>query len=277
MTFAPSATGSKPFVWINQVSGNYYGQPSVHYTGSVGADDTDYYSADDFVITGSDPVNLTSIVTPGFSANHGLLSFGVVLGLHWRIYSDDQGVPSSDPSQNGPAVWSFDTTAGNIGVKLTGDTISLDLVAAKQFTALPAGHYWLVVYPDLPCNDTHNTGCTEGWYWLNSWQGSGSTWALTAPGYDWYNGEQNEPYGLGLAMKLTGSAACSMPDWLSLSPSTGAVTSASSTPVKFNANFANSTSTPPKSAYICLATSYQEPVLGSSIPKAVIPVQVNAH
>ncbi len=278
MTFAASGSGTvQPFVWINQIAGNYYGEPSVHYTAGVGADDTDYYSADDFVITGSDPVNLTSIVTPGFTANHSLLSFGVALGLHWRVYSDDQGVPSSDPSQNGPAVWSFDTTAGNVGVKLTGDTISLDLVAAKQSTALPAGHYWLVVYPDLPCNDTHNTGCTEGWYWLNSWQGSGSTWALTAPGYTWYNGEQNQPYGLGLAMKLTGGAACSMPDWLSLSPSAGAVNSGSSTPVKFSANFANSTSTPPKSAYICLATSYQEPSLGTSIPKAVIPIQVNAH
>jgi len=277
MTFAPSTKGSQPFVWINQVAGNYYGEPSVHYTTAVGSGDTDYYSADDFVITGSDPVNLTSIVTPGFSANHSLLSFGVSLGLHWRIYSDASGVPSSDPSQNGPAVWSFDTTAGNVGVKVSGDTISLDLVAAKQSTALPAGHYWLVVYPDLPCNDTHNTGCTESWYWLNSWKGSGSTWALTAPGYSWYNGDQNEPYGLGLAMTLTSSAACSLPDWLSLSPSAGAVASASSTPVKFNANFASSTSTPPKSAYVCLATSFQEPVLGTSIPKAVIPVQVNAH
>ena len=275
MTFAPSKSGSQPFVWLNQVAGNYYGEPSFHYTGTIGPNDTDYYSADDFEITGNDPVNLTSIVTPGFSASHSLLSFGASLGLHWRIYSDDQGVPSSDPSLNGPAVWSFDTTAGNLGVKVAGDTISLDLVAAQQSTALPAGHYWLVVYPDLPCNASNGSGCTEAWYWLNSWQGTGSTWALTAPGFDWYNGEQNKPYGLGLALTLTSSAACALPDWLSFNG--GSVASGASTSVKFSANFANSASTPPKSAYVCLATSFQEPSLGTSIPKAVIPVQVNAQ
>jgi len=276
MEFAPKSGGTQAYTWLSQVSGNYYGQPSVHYTGTLAAGDTDYFSSDDFVLSGSDPVNLASIVTPGFSANHSLASFGSGLALHWRIYSDTAGVPSSDPSKGGAAAWSYDSAVGKPGVKVTADTISLDLVAASITTALPAGHYWLVVYPDLPCNDK-GAGCTETWYWLNSWSGQGGTWALTAPGYDWYNGDQNLTYGQGLALTLTSTVPCALPDWLSLAPPAGAVASGASTSVKFNANFAASASAPPKSAFVCLAASYQEPSLGTSIPKAVIPVQVNAH
>ncbi|MEP6938929.1 MAG: S8 family serine peptidase [Rudaea sp.] len=276
MEFAPKSGSVQAYTWLSQLSGNYYGEPSVHYTGTLGAGDTDYYSADDFVLLGSDPVNLASIVAPGFSANHSLASFGSGLALHWRVYADAQGVPASDPSTSVAAAWSYDSAIGKPGVKVTADTISLDLAAAGLTTALPAGRYWLVVYPDLPCNDK-GSGCTETWYWLNSWSGTGNTWAITAPGYDWYNGVQNLPSGEGLAMTITSSVPCSLPDWLSLSPPAGAVASGASTSVKFNANFAASSSAPPKSAFVCLATSYQEPSLGTSIPRAVIPVQVNAH
>jgi hypothetical protein len=277
MGFTPKNSGSQPFVWINQVTGNYYGEPSVHYTTGVQAGDFDYYSADDFTITGNAPVDLSTIVTPGFSSNHTLSSFGASLGVHWRIYADNNGQPSSDPITNGPAVWSYDSTAGGAGVSVARDTISLDLVAAQQSTALPAGHYWLVAYPDMPCNDTQGSGCNEGWYWLNSWAGSGATWALTSPGFDWYNGVQNEPYGEGLAMSITSTANCALRDWLSLSPLNGTVASASSSTLTFNADFSTSSTPPPQTTYVCLATSYLDPVEGLTIPKGVVPIQVNAQ
>ncbi len=282
ITYRPATSGSQPFVWLNQANGNYYGFYSTHYT-DLGSKDTDFYVADDFTISGSVPVNLTSIVTPGFTSNHTLASFGASLPLHWRIYADKQGLPSSDPDSGGAAAWSYDSTAGAAGVKVTGDTISLDLVAAKQSTALPAGKYWLVVYPDLPCKDTGNTGsCAESWIWANSWKGSGALWAIIAPQTKfntWDNTPANNaPYGLGLAMTLTASAPCSVPSWLSLSPAAGALNSASSDNITFTANFPAGTpaaGAPPQTAYVCIASSVQD-ALGTDIPKGVTPIQVNA-
>jgi hypothetical protein len=129
----------------------------------------------------------------------------------------------------------------------------------------------------LPCNDTQGVGCNENWYWLNSWSGNGGTWAYTSPGYDWYNGPQNEPYGEGLAMKITSTASCAPSDWLSLSPINGTVASASSSTLTLNADFSASASTPPQTTYVCLATSYLDPFEGLSIPRGIVPIQVNAQ
>jgi len=283
ITFRPMSGANQPFAWINQADEHYYGFFSTHYT-DLGAKDTDYFVSDDFTISGKDPVNLAGIVTPGFTINHPLAYFGAGLPLHWRIYTDKNGVPSSDPDTGGAAVWSYDSTAGGAGVKVSGDTISLDLVAAKQSTALPAGKYWLVVYPDLPCKDTNNTGnCAEGWAWSNSWTGSGSLWAAIAPQTNnntWDNQSNNRaPYGLGLAMTLTSSAPCSatLPSWLSMSPLNGALGSAASGNITFSANFAGASAGngAPQTSYVCIASSVQD-ALGFEIPRGVTPVQVNA-
>lgn len=282
ITYRPLATGNQSFVWIDQANEHYYGFYSTHYT-DLGPKNTDFYVADDFTISGKDPVNLASIVTPGFTSNHTLASFGASLPLHWRIYADNKGLPSSDPDTGGAAVWSYDSTAGAPGVKVAGDTISLDLTAAKQSTALPAGKYWLVVYPDLPCKDTKNSGsCAEGWIWANSWKGSGALWASIAPQTKfntWDNTPANNaPYGLGLAMTLTAAVPCTLPSWLSMSPANGILTSASSGNITFAANFPTGTpaaGAPPQTAYVCIASSTQD-ALGTDIPKSVAPIQVNA-
>ncbi|TLY49708.1 MAG: hypothetical protein E6K53_12770 [Gammaproteobacteria bacterium] len=281
--FKPVSAANQPFAWIDQANEHYYGFFSTHYT-DLGPADTDFFVADDFTVSGKDPVNLTSIVTPGFTINHTLASFGASLALHWRIYADNKGLPSSDPDKGGAAVWSYDSTAGGAGVKIAGDTISLDLTAAKQSTALPAGNYWLVVYPDLPCKDTKNTGsCSEGWAWDNSWKGSGALWAAIAPQTKdnaWDNQSNNRsPYGLGLAMTLTSSAPCSatLPSWLSLAPANGVLGSASSGSITFSANFAGAgaSSGPPQTSFVCIGSSVQD-ALGFEIPRSVTPVQVNA-
>jgi hypothetical protein len=277
MLFAPQTGGTAPFVWLDQVSGDYYGQYSTHFTG-LGSGDSDFYVADDFTISGNGGIDLSSIVAPGFTPTHSLASFGAGLPLHWRIYADSQGLPSSDPDSGGVAAWSYDATAGSPGVDVTNGTISLDLVAAHQATALAAGRYWLVVYPDLPCNDRGN-GCSEGWAWLNSWQGSGAVWAGIAPqvgGASNWSNQSNDSAGLGLALTLTTTANCSLPDWLTLTPDFGAVGSVATTAVTFTATAAGYAPANSATTYVCLATSYQSDV-GTVVPRALVPVQVNAN
>ncbi|HEX3125625.1 MAG TPA: S8 family serine peptidase [Rhodanobacteraceae bacterium] len=263
-----TATGSVPFIWSNQISGDSFGYTTTQYTGKL-AGDTDFYAADDFTVSGNSPVDLTKIFTPGFTANHTLASFGATLPVHWRIYSDAAGVPSSNPVTAGPAVWSFDSTAAGAGVVVTGPfggDISLDLVAANQHTALAAGHYWLVVYPTLPCTDG-GSGCTEGWLWLTSNNGSGSSAVDIAPPTAQPAWTAIDPgTGAGFAMHLESAAACTPPSWLSATGLPAALGGGANTPVTV-------TATAPLGAasvtgYLCLGSN------DASTP--VLPVQVNA-
>jgi hypothetical protein len=191
-------------------------------------------------------------------------------------------LPSSDPVANGPAVWSYDATAGSPGVSVAGDAISLNLTVAKLKTGLSAGNYWLVVYPDLPCNDAKNTGCTEGWFWNNSWYGSGQVFALTssASGAAWSNkGNLNYGSGPGLAMTITTTVGCgALPGWLTLTPNGGEGSATASTPgvVQFSASAAGYAPSTSASTYVCFDSGYQEPTLGVTLPRGAVPVQVNA-
>jgi subtilisin family serine protease len=281
--FAPVAKGSASIAWLNQPSNlGYNAFTATHYT-DPGAGDNDFYLADDFSITGS-AVNLSSIVASGFTNGgaHALSAFGSSLPVHFRIYADNNGLPASDPLSGDTAVWKYDGTAGDVGVSVANDNISLNLVAAQLGTNLPAGHYWLSVYPDLPCNDTDGKGCTEGWFWSTSWTGSGEVWASTATGASWSNtgdGASNSQYGPGLALSITTNAACQAPpSWLTLSPNGGSTSASAGSPatVTFTAAAAGYAPATSASTYVCFAGGYQDPSLGVLIPKNVVPVQVNA-
>jgi subtilisin family serine protease len=277
--FAPVSKGSASIAWLNQPSNlGYNAFYSVHYT-SPGTGDDDFYLADDFTITGSG-VNLSSIVASGFTngGTHALSAFGSSLPVHFRIYADNNGLPASDPLNGDAAVWKYDGTAGDVGVSVANDNISLNLVAAQLGTNLPAGHYWLSVYPDLPCNDSDGKGCTEGWFWSTSWTGTGDVWASTGTGFSWSN-DGNTQYGPGLALSITTNAACQAPpSWLTLSPNGGstATSAGSPTTVTFTATAAGYAPATSASTYVCFAGGYQDPSLGVLIPKNVVPVQVNA-
>ncbi len=268
LSVTQATTGSVPYVWSNQISGNSYGYTSTQYTGRVGSD-SDFFAADDFTITGNTPVNLTKIFAPGFVANNTLSSFGPSLAVHWRIYSDASGKPSSDPDTGGATVWSFDSTAGGAGVSVTGPfggDISLDLVAAGTNTMLPAGHYWLVVYPTLPCNDG-GSGCTEAWYWLTSTNGSGSSAVTIGPQLPSPAWNAIDPAtGAGLAMHLESSASCVPPSWLSATGFPLALGGASSAPVTVTATapLGGTSAT----GYLCLSSN--------DAVTPILPVQVNA-
>jgi len=163
---------------------------------------------------------------------------------------------------------------------VTGDVIRLDLLAAGQATGLAAGRYWVVVYPDLPCNDKRDgNGCTEGWSWDTSWYGNDQAWA-------YINSDQNAAwsntgtsgYGPGLALTVTTRVSCAgNPGWLALTPKEGAVTAGAPVEVTFTATAAGYAPSTSASTYVCFNVNYLEPSTLTEIPKAVIPIQVNAH
>jgi hypothetical protein len=277
VNFGPQTQGAAPLVWINQPDdGGYNGWSSVHYL-DPGTGDTDYYVADDFNISGSN-VNLSTIAVTGQVYNHSLSSFGAGMGVHWRIYADNNGVPSGSPTSGSSAVWSYDATAASPGVNVANNNISLDLNAAGVATGLAAGTYWLSVYVDLPCNDTGN-GCTEAWYWNGSWYGKGNTYTyFDLDSSAWYAG--NAEWGSGLSMQITTSVPCAAaPSWLTLTPNggTGTATAPAATTVTFSAakaGYAPATST---TGYVCFGTSQTR---ASDLQQVAGPsqaIQVNAN
>ncbi|MFT3791546.1 MAG: S8 family serine peptidase [Rudaea sp.] len=273
MAFSPKSDGVASLVWADQKDNEgYYYFTSTHYL-DAGEGDLDQFLADDFVVSGSG-VDLATIAVPGAAVNP-LSSFGASLPLHWRIYADDNGLPGST------AVWSYDSTAGGAGVSVSGDTISLDLTAAGQSTALAAGRYWLSVYPDLPCNDQGDGyGCTEGWNWDASWYGNGTNWAYisSAEGDAWANDGTNW-YGPGLAMTITTQAACgAVPSWLTLTPNagTGVVSGPTPTTLTFSAASAGYAPDTSASTYVCFGTSYRDEATLGQIPASSFAIEVNA-
>ena len=282
MVFAPQRSGAASFSWINQADDfGYDGWTSVHYL-NPGSGDVDYYSADDFTVSGSN-VSLGTITVTGQTAAHNLASFGASLPIHWRIYADNGGQPAGSPvsgASGAAAVWSYDATAGSPGVSVAGDGIALDLAAAGATTALNAGTYWLSVYVDLPCNDKGDgNGCSEAWYWNNSWYNSGSTWSQYNTGSSaWGAGYAGT--GSGLSMSITTNVTCGgVPNWLTLTPNggAGAVTAATPATVNFTAAAAGYAPSTSASTYVCFSSGYVEPSTQLTIPKAVVPVQVNAQ
>jgi hypothetical protein len=178
------------------------------------------------------------------------------------------------------AVWSYDATAGSPGVSVANNGIALDLAAAGATTALNAGTYWLVVYVDLPCNDKNDgNGCTEAWYWNNSWYNSGNTWSQFNTGSGaWATGYAGT--GKGLSMDITTNVSCgAVPAWLTLTPDggTGAVTPATPATVNFTAAAAGYAPSTSASTYVCFNSSYVDPSTLVLVPSAVVPVQVNAQ
>ncbi|MDR3389496.1 MAG: S8 family serine peptidase [Rudaea sp.] len=264
------ATTDIGYVWSDQPTPNTYGYTSTQYAGrEAGA--TDFFASDDFTITGSSPINLSVIYVPGFAQPNGLASFGQNLQIHWRIYSDANGQPSGNPD-NGSALWSFDGTASSAGVYIGAvqfpDDIYLDVVGAgAPPTALPAGHYWLVVYPTFPCLGA-GAGCTTGqWYWLTSSTGSGSSAVSIAPQSTSPAWTPIDPStGAGLSMYLQSEVTCVVPAWLSQVGLPTAIAGLSSSNVTVTATGPlPSTSA---TGYLCLSSN------DPNTPD--LPVQVNA-
>ncbi len=125
------------------------------------------FTADDFSVT--DPqTNLRRMSFSGASTGASLVSL-TGTPIHFRIYPNAFGVPSTDPiTDSGDTVttWQYDTTVGAAGISVVNDTIQLDLAqAGAPNTHLSPGVYWAVAYPDI------NAGSgfpQNGWQWAES-------------------------------------------------------------------------------------------------------------
>ncbi|HET8898041.1 MAG TPA: S8 family serine peptidase [Rhodanobacteraceae bacterium] len=212
-----------------------------------------FYAAQPFVITGYAPVNLSTIIAPGFEIGSGLASFGPSTPLHIAIYADDGGKPAGNPEAASPApVWSLDTTLGGAEIYLAGDTI---LAFPTTSTQLVPGKYWLSVYPELPCNANTAGNCTDGWAWrldtnANSPVGASIFPAGQSPGNTWQPVVEQR----GFALYLDSTQTCSAPAWLGLSPGSGALDAGTSMPLTVTATAASMTAAQATS-YLCLSSN----------------------
>jgi subtilisin family serine protease/subtilisin-like proprotein convertase family protein len=186
-------------------------------------DGTGAYSASDFTLNVQ--TTLTEIFTPGFD---NTASLGSQPSITWAIYPSVGGIPAGDPEVNPtPALWEFTANIGSAFVDITGDDIRLDLQAAGESVVLPAGTYWLTVFP------TYSNALADGnrWNWSQGVaSGAGThlisqtlfggppTWTpLTDLGIAWSD----------TAFTLTGIQSCGAP-WLSVAPGSGTVAPAAS-------------------------------------------------
>lgn len=125
------------------------GYPNQDFTDP--ANDTyDIFIADDFSFAST--VDLTGIYVPNIMWNPGRPIFNAER-LHFKIYSDDNGRPDGDPSGSGNApIWSQSIDPSDARIKIykgVADLMSNILLTMERPVTLPAGTYWLVVYPEL--------------------------------------------------------------------------------------------------------------------------------
>ncbi|MBL8301011.1 MAG: S8 family serine peptidase [Rhodanobacteraceae bacterium] len=167
------------------------------------------FAADDFSVEWF-TTQITKLRVSGSleSAAPGASLGGLATSVHWRIYRDVQGWPDSYPGADNAAVFKADLALGAAGLDVSGNDLSLDLVAAGLEANLPEGRYWLVVYPTLPCDD-RGRGCTNVWYRKGAL-------AVSAHGFMRSSGESSgwvkNSLG-GLEMTLESRASCNEAPW----------------------------------------------------------------
>lgn len=224
------------------------------------------YSASDFTLGAA--TTLTEIFTPGFD---NTASLGAQPSVTWAIYPDAAGVPAGDPQSNpGPALWQYSANIGSPQLDITGDNLTLDLLAAGQNVALPAGTYWLTVFPTY----TNALAAGNRWNWSQGVPagaqthlidpgnlfGAGATaWtSLSALGIAWTD----------TAFRLTGSVGSCGAPWLSMAPTSGTVAPSASQTVVVSMDPA-SLAPGTHNAVLCIASN------DAATPIAVLPVTFN--
>jgi hypothetical protein len=208
---------STRFVVIDQVSQGDFAFYSDFFTDLGGG----YYAADDFQAFGSASTNLSKLSFPGFTTGSTPLSGFAGANIHFEIYTDVAGAPSGNPETVAPSyIYSFVAVIGTTpGLDVTGDTISLDLTAAgAPATALSAGRYWMVVWPEIAYGDGR-------WAWFESVNTFNSNAHKIDPDNlsgggvtTWVDNTASGGFP-GMAMHIEAKVACGA-GWLSATPST---------------------------------------------------------
>ena len=135
----------------------------------LGNDGIGVFSADDFVLTSETIIGEIDI----FGRLSNLANFDALTGLSVFIYEDNAGLPSSNPSLPGtglveitnipPTLFSLVEDGNDIA-----DFISIQITAANggNQVTLPAGTYWLCVFPIV--DEPFSTTAVNRWNWLIS-------------------------------------------------------------------------------------------------------------
>lgn len=253
-TLAPNATDTKTLNIANtgggsltwsissgSVPGTIWDQPKGGTSGIVSDFSTTSnkgaYTAADFQVSAGSTIR--KIKAYGFD-NSGTLSSQSK--ITWRIYGDAGGVPNGNPDTNtGTPVWSFETAPNGAGVTIgtggTGQDITLDLAAAGQNLNLPAGTYWLTVFPTYSGTITGQTDPRWNWFQAASQKGNPDMLVSSLFGAANWTTLQSLVQWPDVAFTIEGDVTCGAP-WLSLTPASGSTAGGATTPVTatFNSN-----------------------------------------
>ena len=208
----------------SQTAGNVWRQTASGSAGVLSSQSTTQnggvYTANDFHLRV--PTTLTAIQTPGIDVGNALPSQSAIT---WAIYADDNGKPAGDPQTNpDAAVWTYTSPVDGAGVTLDGGDIRLDLEAAGHAADLPAGIYWLSVFPTYANNIT---GSAPHWNWLQATQAdlgaqliSPTIYAVTSWSPITSIGVSFTDTAFSLEGRIGGDIDCAA-SWLQSSPSNG--------------------------------------------------------
>jgi hypothetical protein len=273
-TLTVSNTGGGSLSWSVSATGtgSIWNQPQNGTSGIVSsyssADNGGGFTAADFQVSATS--NIKKIKVFGFDNTSSLANQPKIT---WRIYGDASGSPAGNPDTNtGTPVWTFDSAPNGAGVSLA-DTgvITLDLVAAGQNLNLPAGTYWLTVYPTY-ANAIGPAGSAR-WNWFQAAQQAGPAKLVGTM----FGVPNWSPLGVApittaytdVAFTIDGDITCGA-SWLSLSPTSGNVSGGGNATVTatFNSNgLANGT----YNASACIASN------DASNPVVTVPVTLTVQ
>jgi len=248
----PNYTGTAPYVVLNQpITQQQWGYYSYMLPDLPGGADG-AFNAQNFQISGSNG-NLSRITAYGFS-DYYPLSYMSGIPVHFRIYHDAGGKPDGSPTgkapQNNAPAWSYDAFVDDWDLTTTSTSVSLDLVAGGISTNLPAGNYWLVVYPEI------DSSWQTGWAWFASDSNSGSTamsfqHLFTPYDTDW--NAHTDPGG-GMAVRIEQQITCGAP-WLNATPSQLNIGAFSSANASVSVDSTKFDSGNPAVGYLCLQSN----------------------
>jgi subtilisin family serine protease len=201
-------------IWDQPVNGTG-GIVSDFFIGS----DAGAYSASDFLL--QHETGITRIFAAGFDNTNTLATQPAI---NWHVYADAGGVPAGHPEDGtagASALWTYSAATNAAGVDITDNNITLALPAAGQTLNLPAGTYWLSVFPSY---DVTGAGGAR-WNWYQAAQVGAPTQLISPDVFGVANWTSLSALGVTFsdtAFTLTASETCGG-SWMSSNTSSGSV------------------------------------------------------
>jgi len=228
------------------------------------------YSAGDFTVSSASAIS--KLIAYGFDNDNVLSS---QTKITWAIYNDAGGKPDGNPDAGtgNPPVWTYSAAPGSAGVTLTdGNNINLNLAAAGQALNLPAGTYWLSVYPTY---DDPFGASGSAWFWSGAAQKLNMAKLVGNSAFgiaDWTNLPDLDPSitQKDVAFRVEGTITCGA-SWLQLSPTSGNNAGGTGTTVTATFNSAGVPDNTTLHATACIASN------DPAQPLLAVPVSMIVH